>query len=883
MWRLVAILLGLTAPLGAVGLRVVTFNIETHRNSSGWPDYALDNPSSMDFTSVARILERIDADVVALQEVHTSDWNEGDVAALGNQLGLPHRFIGSNSGNFDSSLRVVFLSRYPFSFTDSIMSPPGAKEIARHCPVVVVDVPGTSRDPLLISAHIKAGTGTADRFRKAIEMQRLVKYFNETGVEASDNFILLGDFNPSGANRTYTSAPSGLPNTFVLGSDITFPVTFSGNMLSYFSGLVPTLLDPRQLNGSAATFEFGQTLDLFLVSPALAGRPYGAEIYRSSLDDSNSTGLPKSGAPLNDNSSSIASDHYAVFADFELDQDFSDLSLAVSSASIVEGSPASSVQLTATLPGTAASPVEITFSSDNPGVAFPVDAVVTIPVGGSSASTTISTSRNYLVDGTRSVIFEASSSGYDSAMTGFNVLDADGPYVFTAAGETISETFDGFAGNQDPAPWTSNTSGWQGSDDGSSGVGGARSYGVGGDDSLGYLADGGELVANVNFINQSEDPLGILEIGYQAEQWRSAMNGSADRITVDLVVEGVVTPLGPLSFDARMDLPSGPASYVESKLVRVDQLAIAPGEDFSLRFTISPGAGSGVLPADVFINEFHYDNFSDDVGEFVEIVVGPGFTGELSGVELVFYNGNNGAEGARHGLDSFTLGTTTSSGHRVYSKLISGIQNGSPDGFALVVEGVATSFLSYEGSFMAVDGPASGMTSMDVGVSQGTNDQAGTNAIGLVGTGGSSLDFTWQKISGSHSPGAVNAGQTLMLPGLPPQGLAIDDLMVTFVSDYDGDGLADDEDGDDDNDGQTDDFELAFGSDPLDRASVFRTSFDGGMLSFPGSEGILYTVEWCDDLVGWETLSSHLGEGADITVELPAGETRAFFRVRAGE
>ncbi len=46
------------------------------------------------------------------------------------------------------------------------------------------------------------------------------------------------------------------------------------NMLSYFSGLVPTRLDPRQLNGDDGTFQFGQTLDLLLVSPALAGRPH---------------------------------------------------------------------------------------------------------------------------------------------------------------------------------------------------------------------------------------------------------------------------------------------------------------------------------------------------------------------------------------------------------------------------------------------------------------------------------------------------------------------------------------------------------------------------------------------------------------------------------
>lgn len=174
MLRVWLILLPLVLSAAAVPLRVATFNIETHRNTNGWPDYALDEPGTVDFDSVAAILSRIDADVVALQEVHTSDINEGDVAALGAVLGLPHQFAGSNSGNFDTSLRVVILSRHPFLSTGSILSPPGAKEIARHSPAVVVDVPGTPNDPLMIAAHLKSGTGSGDRFRRAIEMKRLV-------------------------------------------------------------------------------------------------------------------------------------------------------------------------------------------------------------------------------------------------------------------------------------------------------------------------------------------------------------------------------------------------------------------------------------------------------------------------------------------------------------------------------------------------------------------------------------------------------------------------------------------------------------------------------------------------------------------------------------
>ncbi|MGE9269895.1 MAG: endonuclease/exonuclease/phosphatase family protein, partial [Verrucomicrobiales bacterium] len=232
--------------LCGVELRVATFNIETHRNADGWPDYALGAPGTLDHDSVAQILGRIDADVVALQEVHTSDLNgsPSDVEQLATSLGLPYVHAGSNSGNFDTSLRVVFLSRYPFLQTDSVISPTGAKEITRHCPVVEVDVPGTAADPLLISAHLKAGTGSDDRFRRAVEMQRLVAYLRSSGVGPADNFIVLGDFNPSGNDASFSSLPTGLPSTYSLGSDIAFPVEYSTDIQSYFSSLIPTQLDP---------------------------------------------------------------------------------------------------------------------------------------------------------------------------------------------------------------------------------------------------------------------------------------------------------------------------------------------------------------------------------------------------------------------------------------------------------------------------------------------------------------------------------------------------------------------------------------------------------------------------------------------------------------
>jgi hypothetical protein len=663
-------------------------------------------------------------------------------------------------------------------------------------------------------------------------------------------------------------------------------VSYTTNMTSYFGSPVPARLDPRQPDGSAATYVFGQTLDLLMVSPALAGRPHATEIYNSALDFSNTGGLPKAGDPPAAATSAAASDHFAVFGDFELDQDAFNLSLAASAPSVAEGD-AATVVLTVTLAEASAAPVTVALSSDDPA-AVPEQASVTIGIGDLSASTPVTTTRNFLADGPRTVTFTAAAAGYAEGRVAVELLDADSGYEFREAGEVIVERFEGFHGLHSPAPWTSDAGKWLGPDDGSSSAPGGRSYGNG---APGFLTEGAGVALEATFANGTPVPLTMLDLAYAAAQWRAASGGAADRIEVDLVVDGIPLPVPDLAFHSRTDLPDGPVAggAPVTLSTRMTGLSIAPGAAIGLRFRFVPGEGAAALPDDVFINEFHYDNESDDQGEFVEIVAGPGFSGELPAVQLLLYNGSSGALYASHSLDGFTEGPPTSSGHRVFSKPISGIQNGSPDGLALVVDGMVAEFLSYEGSFTATEGAAGGMTSTDVGVSQAGASPAGEQSLGLTGSGSSPRDFRWVRFGAGvpHSPGVPNAGQTFTLPGLPSQGLAVDLVTVGFVADADGDGLADEEDPDDDNDGLSDRDEEAFGSDPLDAGSVFEVTVvragPGAELRFPGAEGIVYTIERSTDLASWADLRSIEGEGAEVMVSLPSGDGRRFVRVRAGE
>ena len=121
------------------------------------------------------------------------------------------------------------------------------------------------------------------------------------------------------------------------------------------------------------------------------------------------------------------------------------------------------------------------------------------------------------------------------------------------------------------------------------------------------------------------------------------------------------------------------------------------------------------------INEFHYDNAGADEGEFIEVAGSAGT--DLTGWTLVLYNGNGGAPYGTIALAG-ALSGSTGEGFAVVDA--PGLQNGSPDGIALVdPDGNVVEFLSYEGSFDAVGGPADGLTSTDIGVAEASDTPVG--------------------------------------------------------------------------------------------------------------------------------------------------------------
>lgn len=154
---------------------------------------------------------------------------------------------------------------------------------------------------------------------------------------------------------------------------------------------------------------------------------------------------------------------------------------------------------------------------------------------------------------------------------------------------------------------------------------------------------------------------------------------------------------------------------------------------------------------DARINEVHYDNEGTDEGEFVEVRVGAGQ--DAAGLSVVFYNGSNGTVYRTEKLPAAPASTSDGFDYYLIELPSNGIQNGSPDGFALVQGETVIEFLSYEGTLTAAEGPAQGMTSTDIGIEEG-----GTTPIGASleraedGTGWSVADADTRGLNNDTAP-----------------------------------------------------------------------------------------------------------------------------------
>ena len=243
--------------------------------------------------------------------------------------------------------------------------------------------------------------------------------------------------------------------------------------------------------------------------------------------------------------------------------------------------------------------------------------------------------------------------------------------------------------------------------------------------------DDGAVSATWTIANGSTD---AADFGYgQAFSGTVAFADGETSKTVSVAIAGDTVIEGDENFTVSLSAPTGSAALGDAS-----------------------GAGT-ILNNDrnVFINEIHYDDDGGDAAEGVEIAGAAGTS--LAGWSFVLYNGSNNNSYATIAL-SGTI-PNQDDGYGTLNFAAAGLQNGSPDGIALVDNlGRVVQFLSYEGSMTAANGPAAGMLSTDIGVAEEPAVADGLS-LQLVGTGASYGDFHWALVPPTATAGAVNQGQ----------------------------------------------------------------------------------------------------------------------------
>lgn len=175
------------------------------------------------------------------------------------------------------------------------------------------------------------------------------------------------------------------------------------------------------------------------------------------------------------------------------------------------------------------------------------------------------------------------------------------------------------------------------------------------------------------------------------------------------------------------------------------------------------GVAAGSASAQgVFVNEFHYDNVDVDVDEGIE-VAGPAGA-DLSAYSLELYSGFDGARYDTIALSGTLPDQENGYGTRFFAA--PALQNGAPDGIALVGPSGVEGLVGYEGNFTATDGAAAGLSFVDIGRFEKPSTPVGSS-LQRQGTGTTSADFAWQGPLAA-TPGRVNTGQRFPGPTTTP-------------------------------------------------------------------------------------------------------------------
>ena len=156
----------------------------------------------------------------------------------------------------------------------------------------------------------------------------------------------------------------------------------------------------------------------------------------------------------------------------------------------------------------------------------------------------------------------------------------------------------------------------------------------------------------------------------------------------------------------------------------------------------------------VWINEFHYENSGNDTIEFIELVVDTLSTTNLENIHITLVNGNDNASYGEISFADF-IRTDTIDSFLFLVAEVGSIQNGSPDGIALLYNDKITEFISYEGAFTT----STWGLSTDIMVEESASTPVGYS-LQRIGRGDNYPDFSWDTPR-KNTKGTLNENQIL--------------------------------------------------------------------------------------------------------------------------
>lgn len=264
----------------------------------GWIELTRENVNAVSTDNTARVIQAVNADVLCLVEVedrHTLD-RFSRLTLSKFQAAFDHNLL--IDGNDPRGIDIGLLSQFPIrsvrSHIDDVTEKRRTPLFSRDCPEFEIELPG-GRTLWLLGNHFKSqGYGLqkandAKRKRQAQRVHEILRRFDLT----RDLVVVAGDLN-------------GTPTSVPLKPLLTTP------------GLLDVLKSPLPRGPSWTYHDGRQQIDYLLVSQPLFERLHSVGVERRGLFHKTNFGGKFPRFPEVTDGITQASDHAAVWAEFEL-------------------------------------------------------------------------------------------------------------------------------------------------------------------------------------------------------------------------------------------------------------------------------------------------------------------------------------------------------------------------------------------------------------------------------------------------------------------------------------------------------------------------------------------------------------------------------------